>query len=225
MHMPWRPHLETAKRVLCYLKHSTGEGILLSSTSDRQLKAFCDSDWSSCLMTRQSITGYFTVLGHSVLSRKTNKQAIVPLNKVSFYGINYLWNLLAIVYLLRNLGVSLPYLANAVCDNQIALHIASNPVFHERTKHIDLDYHFVQEKLRFCCYIPNIFCITSNCRHFHKAIGEPPILVSCLQVRCSKYRHSRAWGGIRNWVKHCRLDKPTFVFISTLYAAITHSVT
>ncbi|KAL2341772.1 hypothetical protein Fmac_009712 [Flemingia macrophylla] len=49
--------------------------------------------------------------------------------------------------LLRELKFGDEHTMKLYCDNQVALHIASNPVFHERTKHIEIDCHFIREKL------------------------------------------------------------------------------
>ncbi|CAL2238881.1 unnamed protein product [Prunus armeniaca] len=77
MDKPQQPHLEAAHKVLKYIKHTPGQGILLPSTGSLQLRAFCDADWARCKDTRRSITGYCILLGQAPVSWKTKKQTTV----------------------------------------------------------------------------------------------------------------------------------------------------
>lgn len=71
---PCQCHLDVAFKVVCYLKHTLGQGILLSATSSLKLTAYGDADWGSCPLSRQSLTGYCVTLGNSVLSWKSKKR-------------------------------------------------------------------------------------------------------------------------------------------------------
>lgn len=65
MQKPKRSHMDEALRVVKYLKGNPGLGILLSSTNDMELTAFCDSDWGMCSDSRRSVTGYIVKVGDS----------------------------------------------------------------------------------------------------------------------------------------------------------------
>ena len=72
-----------------------------------------------------------------------------------------------------------------VCDNQTTFHIASYPVFHERTKHIEVDYHFIREKIALGCM--TIHFANSNdqlANIFTKSLQGLRIQYICNLARC-----------------------------------------
>ncbi|XP_019093211.1 PREDICTED: uncharacterized protein LOC109129430 [Camelina sativa] len=77
MQHPREDHWEAALCVVRYLKNNPGQGIFLRSDTPSQLTGWCDSDYSSCPLTRRSVTGYFIQLGGSPISWKTKKQKTV----------------------------------------------------------------------------------------------------------------------------------------------------
>ncbi|KAL4592495.1 hypothetical protein LXL04_005493 [Taraxacum kok-saghyz] len=148
---PCHEHYDAALHVLRYLNCTINHGLLFNKDQSFNVEAFCDSDWAACPLTRQSVNGYFILVGGSPITWKSKKQLTVSLSsaEAEYRSMRRVCAELAwLSRLLEEFGVRdiTPILLK--CDNQAAIYIACNPVFHERTKHIDLDCHFVREKIQ-----------------------------------------------------------------------------
>ncbi|XP_042950239.1 uncharacterized mitochondrial protein AtMg00810-like [Carya illinoinensis] len=150
MDSPSQSHLHSAYRILNYLKGSIGQGIFLSSKSTLHLRAYRDSDWAASPERRRSVTDFCIFIGETLLSWKYKKQATVfrSLDEVEYRALaSTSCEIKWLLSLLKEFNVDPAQSASLLCDNQAVIHITKNPIFHERTKHIELDCNFVREKV------------------------------------------------------------------------------
>ena len=149
MSLPTTTHFRAATRLLCYLKGNPGRGLLFRRDSECQLLGFSDADWGRCPDTRRSISGFCFFLGNSLVSWRSKKQVTVSRSssEAEYRAlVSATCELQWLSYRDRDLHLECFRPRVLYCDNQSALHIAANPVFHEQTKYLDIDCHIVREK-------------------------------------------------------------------------------
>ncbi|KAK8943245.1 hypothetical protein KSP39_PZI009083 [Platanthera zijinensis] len=149
MAAPTMSQWDSVLRIVRYVKKDPGLGIAYKSRGHSNLKAYSDSDWAGCLATRKSTTEFTVFMGGNLISWKSKKQTTVARSSAEAEYRVMSHTVAEIMWVRQNLceiGYPVQDLTPLWCDNQGAIQIATNPVFHERTKNIEVDCHFVREK-------------------------------------------------------------------------------
>ncbi|GJW34408.1 ribonuclease H-like domain-containing protein, partial [Tanacetum coccineum] len=148
MHKPLKSHIKIALKVLRYLKSDPEKGIHIVRQPKASLEAFVDADWAKCLAIKKYVTGFCIKLNGSLISWKSKNQhtltkssAEAEYKAMASVTSEVTW----ILKILRDLEWDKVLPVNLYCDSQAAIKIIANPVFHERTKHLEIDLHFVRE--------------------------------------------------------------------------------
>jgi histone deacetylase 1/2 len=150
LHAPTTSHWAAVKRILRYLKQSTKFGLKIGKSPSLLVSAFSDADWAGCLDDRRSTGGFVVFFGSNLVSWSARKQATVSRSstEAEYKAVaNATAEIMWIQTLLMELGIHAPRAAKLWCDNIGAKYLSANPVFHARTKHIEVDYHFVRERV------------------------------------------------------------------------------
>ncbi|GKC32149.1 ribonuclease H-like domain-containing protein [Tanacetum coccineum] len=148
MHDLREPHLAALKCILRYVQGTLDLGLHLYESSTTSLVGYTDADWAGCPSTRRSVSGYCVFLGDNLLSWSAKRQHTLSRSsdEAEYQGVA---NVVAETAWLRNLLCELQSpLSTATlvyCDNVSAVYMSVNPVQHQRTKHIEIDIHFIRD--------------------------------------------------------------------------------
>jgi hypothetical protein len=147
---PKKSHLQSVKRIFRYLKETMTYGLWYPKNQNFQLTAYSDADWANCDDERKSTNGGAFFLGDSLVAWLSKKQGSISLSTTEVECIvtatcctQVLW----MIQILADLEVKYTALIPIHCDNTSAISVSKNPVFHSKTKHILIKYHFLREQV------------------------------------------------------------------------------
>ncbi|XP_020216524.1 uncharacterized protein LOC109800193 [Cajanus cajan] len=183
LNSPCESHWLAVVRILRYIKRSPGKGLVYNDRGHTNIVGYSDADWAGDASDRRSTSGYCVFMGGNLVSWKSKKQSVVARSstEAEYRAMAHTTcELLWLKFLIQELQFCKVGHMELVCDNQSALYLSSNPVFHERTKHIEVDCHFIREKI-----LSGIIKTSSVCSKdqladiFTKSLRGPRITYIC----------------------------------------------
>ena len=148
MHCPSELHMRAAKRILRYIKGTCSFGVKFMQCKTLKLHGFSDSDWGGFIDDMKSTSGFCFNLGSAIFSWSSKKQSIVAQStaEAEFIAATAAVNqALWLQKLLRDLHMEEEEATEISVDNQAAIAISNNPVFHGKTKHFNIKLYFIRE--------------------------------------------------------------------------------
>ena len=147
---PTEKYWIACKKILRYLKATGDYGLMFKARDRISLIAYTDADWACDVDDRKSVGAYCVYLGQNLVSWSSKKQQTVARSSteseyraLSTACAEIVW----IQALLGELKLKCSQIPVIWCDNNGAAALATNPVYHAKTKHIELDVHFIREKV------------------------------------------------------------------------------
>ena len=148
METPTTTHFKASKRILRYLKGTIDFGLYYSVSDDCKLIGYSDSDWAGDSNDKKNTTSFVYFLGDTAFTWMSKKQPIVTLSTCEaeyVAAITCVSHGIWLQNLLKELNMSQVEPTEIRIDNKSAIALAKNPVYHDRSKHIDTRYHYIRE--------------------------------------------------------------------------------
>jgi len=149
MESPRQVHLQVVKRIMRYIKDTTIFGLFYSSSKKIVIVGYSDSDWGGDSDGRKSTNGNCFMIGKTVCFWSSKKQSIVALStcETEYVATTSACQSVWLNNIMTQIGFNLDVPIKIYVDNVSAINLAKNPVFHQRSKHIDIRYHFLRDQV------------------------------------------------------------------------------
>lgn len=205
-----KPYLDTTLHVLRYVKGSVNKGLVFSLHNDFKISTYYDADWIACPMSRKSVMGFCIFFSPPLVLWKEKKATVSRSSTEAEYlsmaaiACELQW----MVYLLQEFQIQQLLLIALHCDNKATQHITANPIFYERTLHLEIDWHIVRNQLS-KGFISLVYVASKNhlADLFTKSISSTCLRLLLSKMKLPYFNPSQLKGGVKRNVQNDIVEK------------------